>query len=152
MEKYKKEHELLTVFLKNGKNRITPERFLVLDAALEYDGHFAADELYIEMRNNKIKISRATVYNTLEILAECGLIGKRNFGENKTSYEKSDGKTSHDHIVCKNCGTIIEVSSPDTLKLVNKLIEKMDIDFELEGYSLNIYGVCKDKIKCRSNN
>ena len=79
--------EILSEFLKRGKNRITPERFDVLDAALEYEGHFGADDLYILMKNQNSHVSRATVYNTLELLVQCDLIRKRNFGENISKYE-----------------------------------------------------------------
>lgn len=152
MKKNQREHEILTAFLKSGKNRITPERFLVLDAVLEYDGHFGADELYIDMRNKKINVSRATVYNTLELLSECGLVLRRNFGDNRTSYEKCDGKTSHDHIVCNSCGKIVEVSSPETIELIKNIINNLGFEFEYESYSLNIYGRCKDKSSCKVNN
>ena len=79
--------EIFKNFLKSGNHRVTPERFEVLDAAVEYQGHFGADDLYIVMKNQKSRVSRATVYNTLELLVECNLVGKRNFGDNITRYE-----------------------------------------------------------------
>src|ERR1035437_8601988 len=99
--------EILREFLKNGNNRITPERFEILDSALEYEGHFGADDLYILMKNQKSGVSRATVYNTLELLVQCGLVRKRNFGDNLTRFE-NNFKKQHDHIVCLDCGRIIE--------------------------------------------
>ncbi len=94
-------HEEFKKFLKLGKHRITPERFDVLDGALEYEGHFGADELYVKMMTEKKNVSRATIYNTLELLAQCDLLAKRNFGDNKTHYEASFDKKNHDHIHSK---------------------------------------------------
>ncbi len=147
--KYQKEHDIFTSFLKNGKSRITPERFLVLDSALDYKGHFGADELYINMRNNNVNVSRATVYNTLELIAQCGLIVKRNFGDNRTSYEKNFGLKNHDHIVCTNCGKITEFETPKIKKLVEEICKNLDFEFEFESYTFNIYGTCKDKNQCK---
>jgi len=83
-------------FLKLEKHRVTPERFEVLNAALDYKGHFGADDLYVEMKTKKSNVSRATVYNTLELLAKCEIIAKRNFGDGKVNYEASFEKTNHD--------------------------------------------------------
>ena len=68
--KYEKAKEVFTEFLKKGKNRITPERFEVMESALDYEGHFGADDLYIVMKNLKSTVSRATVYKTLELRSE----------------------------------------------------------------------------------
>jgi Fur family ferric uptake transcriptional regulator len=92
--------EIFRNFLKSEKNRITPERFEVMDAALEYEGHFGADDLYILMKNHKSSVSRATVYKTLELLTQCDLLSKRNFGDNMTRYESSYKRQNHDHLIC----------------------------------------------------
>lgn len=133
-------HEQFRRFLKRGDNRITPERFEVLDFVMEYDGHFGADELYIKMKSSNSNISRATVYNTLELLAQCELLSKRNFGENKTRYESNVGKTSHDHLICTNCGAIKEFSEPKIQKIVKEI--SSEIGFDSTGYSFNIFGKC----------
>lgn len=143
-----KAHEEFTKFLKKGKHRITPERFEVLDHAFEYKGHFAADELYVRMKSHDSGISRATVYNTLELLANCDLLTKRNFGENKTFYEATFGKVSHDHLICMNCGAIKEFSSPKIAKLVEEI--SAELNFTSSGYSFNIYGICNSR-ECKLN-
>ena len=86
--KHEKASEVFRNFLKSGKNRITPERFEVLDAALDFEGHFGADDLYILMKNNKSRVSRATVYKTLELLVQCDLLSKRNFVMKEASKSK----------------------------------------------------------------
>ncbi|MBU2491385.1 MAG: transcriptional repressor [Bacteroidetes bacterium] len=141
--KYPKAHEQFTKYLKREKHRITPERFEVLEYALDYDGHFGADELYIEMKNFKSNVSRATVYNTLELLANCDLLAKRHFGENKTRYESSFNRKNHDHLICVNCGKIKEFSTPKMDKIIEEVSKEMG--FESSGYSFNIFGRCTNK-------
>ncbi len=145
MEK-QKAHEQFKSYLKKGKHRITPERFEVLDFALDYKGHFAADELYIKMKNNDSNVSRATVYNSLELLAKCDLLAKRNFGRNKTFYESSYNRKNHDHLICTSCGKIKEFSNGKISRLVDEICN--ELGFEPSGYSFNIFGKCKDSNSC----
>jgi len=97
--KHELAHEQFKNFLKKGKHRVTPERFEVLDYALAYKGHFGADDLYILMKTKKSNISRATIYNTLELLAKCDLLAKRNFGDGVTRFESSFNRKNHDHLL-----------------------------------------------------
>ncbi len=139
--------EIFKSFLKNGKNRITSERFEVLDAAIEYQGHFGADELYIQMKNLKSYVSRATVYNTLELLVQCNLVSKRNFGENITRYESNLKKQKHDHLICVNCGRIVEFVNPKINALPDEICNEMG--FKIESYSFNIFGRCNNSKACK---
>lgn len=144
--KNEKAIEIFKSFLKKGKNRITPERFEVLDAALSHDGHFGADDLYIKMKNSKSAVSRATVYNTLELLAQCDLISKRNFGDNITRFESNFKKQTHDHLICVDCGRILEFTDPRIKKIPQEISD--NFDFEFLSYSFNIFGRCKNKKDC----
>jgi len=146
--KNEKAAEQFRKFLKQGKNRITPERFEVLDAALEFSGHFGADDLFIQLKNLNSKVSRATVYNTLELLAQCELISKRNFGENISRYESNYKKQTHDHLICVDCGKIVEFSDPRLNKLPSEISEKLG--YEIDSYSFNIFTRCKNKKDCRN--
>ena len=145
--KNKQAEEIFRNFLKSGKNRITPERFEVLEAAINYEGHFGADDLYIIMKNANSSVSRATVYKTLELLAQCELLSKRHFGDNITRYEISFKKQVHDHLICVDCGKIIEFSDPGIKLLPEEISEKLGFNFE--SYSFNIFGRCKDPKKCK---
>ena len=147
--KNKQAEEIFRDFLKSGKNRITPERFEVLEAALEYDGHFNADDLYILMKNSNSRVSRATVYKTLELLAQCELLSKRNFGDNITRYESSFKKQVHDHLICVDCGRIIEFADPRIKQLPEEISEELGFNFE--SYSFNIFGRCKDPKQCKQS-
>lgn len=143
-----KAHESFRTFLKEGGFRITPERFEILDAVIQYEGHFGADELFIEMKKKNSSISRATVYNTLELLTQCSLLSKRNFGENKTKYESNFERTTHDHLICTDCGTIMEFSSPKVKKLVDEITT--ELGFQPTGYSFNVFGKCNKSTKCKN--
>lgn len=148
--KLKKEtaHEQFKKYLKQKKHRITSERFEVLDFALEYNGHFGADDLYVQMKTKKSNVSRATIYNTLELLANCELLAKRNFGDGLTRYESSFNRKNHDHLICINCGEIIEFTSTKVQKIVDKMCD--ELGFENAGYSFNIFGKCKDSTSCKN--
>jgi len=145
--KHKQAAEIFRAFLKHEKNRVTPERFEVMDAALDYDGHFGADDLYIIMKNSNSSISRATVYKTLELLAQCELLSKRHFGENLTRYESSFKRQTHDHLICVDCGRIVEFSDNQMKEIPKKISDQLG--FDLESFSFNIFGRCKDKKHCK---
>jgi Fur family ferric uptake transcriptional regulator len=139
--------EIFRNFLKEEKNRITPERFEVLDFALEYQGHFGADDLFIQMKNSNSTVSRATIYNTLELLVQCGLLSKRNFGENISRYESNFKRQQHDHLICVDCGKIVEFTDSIISNLPDKICNQLG--FELDSYSFNIFVRCKDKKNCK---
>lgn len=139
--------EVFKSYLKSGKNRITPERFEVMDAALEQNGHFGADDLYIEMKNRKSRVSRATVYKTLELLVQCNLLSKRNFGDNMSHYESSFRRQNHDHLICMDCGRIVEFINTKVKKLPDEISN--ELGFEVESYSFNIFARCKNTKTCR---
>lgn len=145
--KHTQAEDILRDFLKKGNYRITPERFEVLNSALDYEGHFGADELFILMKNKKSRVSRATVYNTLELLVKCDLLSKRNFGDNITRYESSFKRKSHDHLICMDCGRIVEFTSDALEKIPASLCEELGFNFE--NYSFNIFARCKNRSTCK---
>jgi Fur family ferric uptake transcriptional regulator len=147
--KNEKATEIFRNYLKVGSFRITPERFDVLDAAIEYEGHFGADDLYIILKNSKSKVSRATVYNTLELLGQCNLLRKRNFGDNLNRYESNFKRKTHDHLICIKCGKIIEFSDERISKIPHEISDKFGFDFG--SYSFNIFAQCKNKKTCKSS-
>ncbi len=148
--KHKQAAEILRGFLKQGKNRITSERFEVMDAALDYDGHFGADDLFIIMKNRNSRVSRATVYKTLELLVQCDLLTKRNFGDNITRYEASFKKQTHDHLICMDCGRIVEFTNVFPEKIPQELAK--DLGFNFENYSFNIFARCANIKTCKYYN
>jgi len=133
--------DVLTTYLKSGgKQRTTPERYAILEAVLEIQGHFDAESLYYRLKANDVKVSRATVYNTLDILQSCGLVSKYRFAENTSRYEKAFGRPHHHHLICLQCGDIIEFVNEKFDKIQeNACTEK---DFSAQSSTLQIFGTC----------
>ncbi|MCL5020993.1 MAG: transcriptional repressor [Bacteroidetes bacterium] len=129
-------------YLKQENYRITPERFEVLDAVMSATGHFDADELFLNLKRNGSKVSRATVYNTLEILEECELVFKTRLKDHGSRYEKAFGRAHHDHLVCIQCGKIVEFVD-DSIERSQELVAKK-FKFKLISHSHQIFGLCPD--------
>ncbi len=139
--------EIFRNYLKANKHRQTPERFMVLEEIYRADGHFDADDMYFRMKNIGYRVSRATVYNTLDLLLECGLVQRHQFGKNQSIYERAYGYRQHDHMICNNCGKVIEFCDP-RLQEIKNMMEKIH-GFTIDGHSLQLYGTCNNPDDCK---
>lgn len=124
--------------------RMTPERQVVLDGALNAQGHFTADTLYVHLKRQHPRVSRATVYRTLELLVRSGLVERVDLGGQQAYYEYVFGREHHDHLICLGCGTIIEFTSPAIEDLQRTVCREHQ--FEIRHHSHKIFGRCQ---KCR---
>ena len=117
--------------------RKTQERYAIIKEIYSFDHHFDADELYSQMIKKKYRVSRATIYNTLDLLVSLELVSRHVFKENIAKYEKSFGFRQHDHIILDN-EEIIEFCDPRIQSIKNTLEEMFDV--KIKNHSLYFFG------------
>lgn len=129
----------LNRYLMQHRLRRTPERYAILDKVFSLPEHFFVDTLHRMLDADGYHVSRATVYNTMEILVDAGLVRRHNFGSTPAQYEKVAGITNHHHLVCTQCGKVREVKDAEIDRLLSS---KRYTSFHPAYADLYIYGVC----------
>lgn len=131
--------EAFTRFLNVGRFRKTPERFAILRKAIEMDTHFEVDSLHSAIERDGYHVSRATVYNTVELLENAGILRKNVFGQNTATYEIN--RENHIHLVCKRCGKIREIENEHIAAHIMHLDTQ---GFTPDSFSITLFGLCSD--------
>jgi len=137
-----KEIEKFREYLRTRGLKLTKEREVIAGELLSSRGHFDIDEFYINMKKKGLKVSKASVYRTLPLLLESGLIKQVEKTDKHAHYELVYGSSHHDHMLCMSCGKVIEFYSKPLEKLQERLC--LERDFQSISHTLEIMGYCKE--------
>jgi len=134
--------EQLAKYIATKGLKSTRQRDVIADTFLSAHGHLNVEELLERVRELDDRISAATVYRTMKLLTECGLAAPRRFDDGQTRYEPAIGRHHHDHLICKECGTIIEFED-DRIEHLQAAVAKRH-GFLVTHHKLEMYGLCSD--------
>ena len=135
-----------TEYLHSKKLRRTPERYAILDRICELSEHFYVESLHSKLEQNGFHVSKATVYNTMELLVDCGLVRRHQFNNQPAQYERVTGPGNHHHLICTQCGKMTEMKDPDLMKAMNS---RRYPTFTATYFAIYVYGVCS---RCQRKN
>jgi Fur family transcriptional regulator, ferric uptake regulator len=138
---YEEVTKIFKAYLERKELRKTPERFAILEEIYSRTGHFDVESLFISMRDKNYRVSRATVYNTLDLLVDCFLVTKHQFGQNISQFEKSYPSRQHDHLICTDCNKVVEFCDP-RLYSIQRMVEETK-KFKVMHHSLTFYANCQ---------
>ena len=136
-------HEaLLARFMADHGLKSTRQRTLIVETFFASEGHLSVEELWDKVRSTDARVSVATVYRTMKLLSESGLAHARNFGDGQTRYEAAVGRHHHDHLICTNCGTIVEFEN-DKIETMQDAVARRH-GFKVTSHKMELYGLCKN--------
>jgi Fur family ferric uptake transcriptional regulator len=141
-EKFEKEREIFLEHIQKAGLRRTSQRDLILDIFLRTEEHLTSEDLYWLVQKEDPTVGHTTVYRTLKLLTEAGLAREVRFGDNKTYYEHHYNHEHHDHMICTECGKVIEFFSPEIEEMQDKMADKFG--FKPTHHSLRMWGVCDE--------
>lgn len=134
--------QILDDYLKKKGLRKTQERYFVLQEIYDINDHFEIEELYERMKNKKYRVSRATIYNNIDLFVDAGLVIKHQFGTNTAQYERAYNYRQHDHLICLDCNKVFEFCDPRIMQ-IQKTTENL-LGFRITQHSLQFSGRCKN--------
>ncbi|MBN2461546.1 MAG: transcriptional repressor [Candidatus Cloacimonetes bacterium] len=132
-------------FLKKRSLKLTRTRRLILEAVFRNHDHFDVDTLYDQIKTRHQNVSRATIYRTLPLLVQAGLLKQSLRCQDKDHYEHIYGHERHLHFLCTRCGNIIEIESGGIEKIIRVMAEEKD--FKIMEYNIVMRGICAN---CRT--
>ncbi len=129
-------------YLEKKNLRKTEERFNILEVIYSLKEHFDVESLFSQIKKRKLPMSRATIYNTLELLLDCGLITRHQFGKNISRFETSYSFRQHDHLICEDCEKVFEFCDPRIHQIQSTMGDILE--FQITHHSLNLFGKCRE--------
>lgn len=129
-------------YLRERGLKYTPERRTLLREILKQDEHFEAEQLLIILRQAGKRVAKATIYRTLPLLVDSGILQQVHFGDNLARYENTFRQGPHDHMVCRRCRRVIEFSSEEVLRVRDEVAERHG--FRALAHRFQISGLCTD--------
>lgn len=131
-------------YLATRGKRLTREREIIVEEVFSSHEHFDSDELVgrLSHRTDSKRVSRATVYRTLEDMVEAGLLRKVARAHNREVYEHDYGYPQHDHLICAKCGNLIEFENAPLSRILEEVAAEHG--FRMTGHRLEVYGLCSD--------
>lgn len=129
-------------FISDRGLKSTRQRTLILETFFGATGHLSVEELWSRVRTLDHRVSVATVYRTMKLLAESGLAHAQNFGDGQTRYEAAVGREHHDHLICTKCNTIIEFEN-DQIERMQDLVARKH-GFKVVSHKMELYGLCRN--------
>lgn len=140
--------EILTGHIAKRGLRMTRQRKLIAEVMMSMAGHVNTDELYNEVKKKDPNIGYATIYRTLKLLTDAGLATSANFGDGPMRFESALDRHHHDHLICTECGRIIEFENAQIEQLQHEVCSQFG--FEMSDHKLEIYGRCSDREACKA--
>ena len=137
-------NQKFTEYLTANKCRRTQERYAILNLIYSEHRHFDMDSLYEAMTKQNFRVSRGTLYNTMQILLDCNLVLKHQFGQHNFFYERAYNNELHHHLICTECHKIREYRNPEIKSVIRNSKIK---NFSPAHYSLSIFGICSSCVR-----
>ncbi len=141
-EEFKQEKEIFLEHIQKAGLRRTAQRDLIMEIFLRTEDHLTSEDLYWLVQKDDSTVGHTTVYRTLKLLTDAGLAREVRFGDNKTYYEHHYNHDHHDHMICTECGKVIEFFSQDIEELQDQMAS--NFGFKPTHHSLRMWGVCSD--------
>ena len=132
---------LFSRYLRDQGLPVTQQRESVAEVVFSSDAHLSVDDIEGELRSGGERIGKATIYRTLDLLVRSKLVEEHDFGEGFKRYEhRLSNQPVHEHLICTNCGTVVEFKSPEVQELERRVAQ--DHGFQAVRHRLEVYGIC----------
>ncbi len=141
-EEFKEEKQIFLEHIKESGLRRTAQRDLILEVFLRTEDHLSSEDLYWLVNKKDSNVGHTTVYRTMKLLTEAGLAREVRLGDGRTYYEHHFDHAHHDHMICTECGKVIEFFSQEIEELQDEMAEKFN--FKPTHHSMRILGVCEE--------